>query len=144
MGPATRHLWFASSSGLLLDDLADSDRSVLAIRRYGYRHTAPFLLSLALEYLARSLRQTSQRSPFGMGSPGHLSEVEKNEVARRQRAFWWYLLRGPVWEGWTKPQIEGMTNALQGKPIIGLFAAILKDYTPLIGKSLSLDGQYAN
>lgn len=108
--------------------------TVLAIRRYGYRHTAPFLLSLALEYLARSLKQ-SQRLSAGLGSPGHMSEVEKNEAARRQRAFWWYLLRGPVWEGWTKPQLEGIAGALQGKPLFGLFGSILKDYTPLIGAS---------
>jgi peroxin-16 len=77
------------------------------MRKWGRRHTLPYLLSLALEYLAFSLRRSStQRLSLGKASgpmlPNSPSEVEKAETKKRAKAFWWYLVRGPVWESWTK------------------------------------------
>lgn len=77
------------------------------MRKWGRRHTLPYLLSLALEYLAFSLRRSSTQQLFkgkasGPMLPNSPSEVEKQETKKRARAFWWYMLRGPVWESWTK------------------------------------------
>lgn len=77
------------------------------MRKYGRRHTLPYLLSLAFEYLAFSLRQTSATRLAGTKASGPMlpnsqSEVERAETKKRARAFWWYLVRGPVWESWTK------------------------------------------
>jgi len=78
------------------------------MRKYGKRHTLPYLLSLALEYLAFSLRQStepklgSDKACGPMLPRGTPSELEKEETAKRGRAFWWYLVRGPAWESWTK------------------------------------------
>lgn len=77
------------------------------MRKYGRRHTLPYLLSLALEYLAFSLRRSSTSrlsldKASGPMLPNSPSEVEKAETKKRARAFWWYLVRGPVWESWTQ------------------------------------------
>lgn len=77
------------------------------MRRYGRRHTLPYLLSLALEYLAFTLRQSSTSQMYATKASGPMlpyapSELEKQETSKRGQAFWWYMLRGPVWESWTK------------------------------------------
>lgn len=78
------------------------------MRKYGRRHTLPYLLSLALEYLAYSLRCSSTSRLATNKASGPMlpvkteTELEKQETSKRARQFWWYLVRGPVWEGWTK------------------------------------------
>ncbi|BGP41254.1 hypothetical protein JCM10450v2_005294 [Rhodotorula kratochvilovae] len=110
---------------------------VVAMRKYGKRHTLPYLLSLALEYLAYSLRQStepklgSDKACGPMLPRGTPSELEKQETAKRGRAFWWYLVRGPVWESWTKPQLETVARKFEDKPLIGFVATLLHDYIPL-------------
>ncbi|GAA5945444.1 hypothetical protein JCM3775_006778 [Rhodotorula graminis] len=110
---------------------------VLAMRKYGKRHTLPFLLSLALEYLAFSLRQStdpklgSDKACGPMLPRGTPSELEKDETAKRGRAFWWYLVRGPVWESWTKPQLESIGRKFEDKPLVGFVSTLLNDYIPL-------------
>ncbi|GAA5889494.1 hypothetical protein JCM6882_007050 [Rhodosporidiobolus microsporus] len=109
---------------------------VLAMRRYGRRHTLPYLLSLALEYLAYSLRQSSTArlasdKASGPMLPHAPSELEKQETGKRAKQFWWYLMRGPVWESWTKPQLERIADKFDDKPLVGFVSTIIKDYTPL-------------
>lgn len=132
---------------------------VLAMRKYGRRHTLPFLLSLALEYLSYSLRNSARRAAASSKASGPMlmSEVEKNEESRRKRAFVWYLVRGPVWEGITKsalvsfldfsictllivfplagrPRLEGISKSFENKPIIGYVSTLIQDYIPLLDK----------
>jgi peroxin-16 len=108
------------------------------MRKYGKRTTLPFLLSLSLEYLSYSLRESTSSTPSSKASGPMLplSSVERAESAKRAKAFWWYLARGPVWESWTKPRLEGMADKFEGKPLIGFVSTLIKDYVPL------LDGYY--
>ncbi|SGZ21106.1 BQ5605_C021g09334 [Microbotryum silenes-dioicae] len=110
---------------------------VLAMRKYGQRHTLPYLLSLALEYLAFSLRKSSTRQQAGTKASGPMlphapSELEKAETKKRANAFWWYLLRGPVWETWTKPRLLAFADKFEAKPLIGFVSTVVHDYTPLV------------
>lgn len=149
--------FLCSPSFLRIPPEADSDSSaVLAIRRYGKRHTLPYLLSLALEYLAYSLRQSSTSKLSHDKASGPMlprqtpSELERQESSKRARAFWWYLLRGPVWESWTKcvallisqselylqlnvhrPRLESMARTFEDKPLVGFVSTMLQDYIPL-------------
>ncbi|GAA5864797.1 hypothetical protein JCM8547_009235 [Rhodosporidiobolus lusitaniae] len=110
---------------------------VLAMRRYGRRHTLPYLLSLALEYLAFSLRSSSTSRLASDKASGPMlphktqSELEKQETGRRAKQFWWYLMRGPVWESWTKPQLERIAAKFDDKPLVGFVSTLVQDYTPL-------------
>ncbi|GAA6028813.1 hypothetical protein JCM8097_007408 [Rhodosporidiobolus ruineniae] len=110
---------------------------VLALRRYGRRHTLPYLLSLALEYLAYSLRQSSTARLASDKASGPMlphateSELERQETRKRAKQFWWYLMRGPVWESWTKPQLERIAGKFDDKPVVGFVSTVLRDYIPL-------------
>lgn len=72
------------------------------MKRYGRRHTLPYLLSLALEYLAFSLRTNAAAKRAAGKATDPASEAERAETKKRANAFWWYIVRGPVWESWTK------------------------------------------
>ncbi|KAL4402952.1 peroxisomal membrane protein [Malassezia pachydermatis] len=61
-----------------------------------------------------------------------VSAVEGDEWASRDRAFWWYLLRGPVWYQWTRPKIAGFVARTEKRRIIGLLGSIVGEYLPLI------------
>ena len=101
---------------------------VLALKRYGRRSLYPFMLSLALEYFSyQNMADTLRRSPSS-GS----SEVEKQELSKRQRAFWLYFLRGPVWDGWTRGKLQGVANRLEGVPLLSMLGNIAADYRSLI------------
>ncbi|KAN0064470.1 hypothetical protein ACQY0O_002096 [Thecaphora frezii] len=140
---------------------------VLAIRRWGRRHTAPFLLSFCLEYLARTMRKRSLgghgsassssllgnplvaalmggnpvlglvSSFLGGGGAGEkekrpISSVEEGEWAKRDRSFWWYLVRGPVWYGWTRPKLAKLVERTENRAVVGLVGGIVGDYLPLV------------
>ncbi|WFD32201.1 hypothetical protein MSPP1_003244 [Malassezia sp. CBS 17886] len=81
-----------------------------------------------LDWLAGSL---SARNPrYALAKP--ISAVEADEWAARDRAFWWYLLRGPVWYQWTRPKIAGLVGRMENRRIIGLLGSIIGDYLPLV------------
>ncbi|CBQ72529.1 related to Peroxisomal membrane protein PEX16 [Sporisorium reilianum SRZ2] len=61
-----------------------------------------------------------------------ISSVEEAEWTKRGNAFWWYLLRGPLWHSFTRPKLARVADRTQGKFLIGMLGAILGDYLPLI------------
>ncbi|EST07090.1 Peroxisome membrane protein, Pex16 [Kalmanozyma brasiliensis GHG001] len=61
-----------------------------------------------------------------------ISSVEDSEWAKRGNAFWWYLLRGPLWYSFTRPRLTNLVNRTQGKFLIGMVGGVLSDYLPLI------------
>lgn len=87
----------------------------------------PFLLSLSLEYFAyKNMADTiaSTRSTT--------SEVERQELSKRRKAFWLYCLRGPVWYGWTRLRLEGFAKRFENVFGLNLLANIADDYKHLI------------
>lgn len=117
--------------------------SVLAINRYGSRHLAPFLTSLSIEYLSYSLRKASLDEPRpGTKRPRFLSELEKTELLARQRAFWRYFLRGPLWGLWTEPKLTRLASRLERKPLLNILATLIQDYVPLIGQPYLVFSSY--
>ncbi|KAH8923923.1 peroxisome membrane protein [Atractiella rhizophila] len=102
---------------------------VMLLKKYGRRDPIPFFSSLAIEYATFkmfSLHIQKRRTT----TPA--SEVEKGEKERRERQFWKYLFRGPVWDAWTKPHLQRISGALEGKPLLGLFSTYVDLYVPLI------------
>ncbi|KAF7306893.1 Peroxisomal membrane protein PEX16 [Mycena indigotica] len=86
------------------------------------KSTRPLTAALILEVLSRILR----RSP-----PPHAS-LERSEYARRDRDMAWYLLRGSIWESYTKPKLESFAAVTSSRPLLGLFGALVRDWIPLI------------
>lgn len=56
------------------------------------KSTNPLIVSLALDLFARYLRRSTVPS----------AALERNEYGRRDRDLVWYLLRGSIWESYTR------------------------------------------
>ncbi|KAF9506296.1 hypothetical protein BS47DRAFT_438215 [Hydnum rufescens UP504] len=84
--------------------------------------SGPIFVSIALDILSRYLRRNSNAT----------RSVERSEYARRDREMLWYLLRGAVWESYTRPKILYLIGGMNRTPILGLFSALLRDWIPLI------------
>lgn len=56
----------------------------------------PLMVSLAMELLSRNIRRV----------PSNSSSLERAEYARRDRDLFWYLVRGSIWETWTRSVSE--------------------------------------
>ncbi|CAO1626465.1 unnamed protein product [Sympodiomycopsis kandeliae] len=65
-------------------------------------------------------------------NPKPVSQVEDAEWAKRKRAFLWYLLRGPVWTQYTRGKIGSVCDKFEGKMLLGILAAMVKEYVPLV------------
>ncbi|CAH7688251.1 peroxisome membrane protein, partial [Phakopsora pachyrhizi] len=115
---------------------------VIAISRCGRSNFLSFFCSLSIEYLSFSLRQSSLeeprkifKSPRRATFQNFVSELERNESNQRRKAFWTYLLKGPLWIMFTRPKLLKVSKSLSGKPLLNLLSMIIQDYTPLIGMS---------
>ncbi|KAJ7487563.1 peroxisomal membrane protein PEX16 [Mycena galericulata] len=82
----------------------------------------PLVGALILELLSRNLRRT----------PPPTAALERSEYARRDRDMIWYLLRGSIWESYTRPRLESFAEMTSQTPLLGLFGALVKDWVPLI------------
>ncbi|RPD55802.1 peroxisome membrane protein [Lentinus tigrinus ALCF2SS1-6] len=88
----------------------------------GRKDNKPLMTALALELLALNLRRV----------PSPSSALERSEYARRDRDITWYLLRGSIWDTWTRPKLESFANKTAHTPFVGIFSAFVKDWIPLI------------
>jgi peroxin-16 len=82
----------------------------------------PLITALVLELVSRNLRRT----------PPPSAALERAEYARRDRDMIWYLLRGSIWESYTRPKLETLATKTAHIPILGLVGALAKDWVPLI------------
>ncbi|KAF8560322.1 peroxisomal membrane protein PEX16 [Imleria badia] len=94
----------------------------VAMLTKGKHKDRALMTAFALELLSRNLRR----------APSASSTVERDEYARRDRDLVWYLLRGSVWDSYTRPKIESIAESIATKPIIGAFSMIIRDWIPLI------------
>ncbi|KAM5536241.1 hypothetical protein V8D89_010140 [Ganoderma adspersum] len=88
----------------------------------GRKYNKALMTALALEFFALNLRRV----------PTPSSALERSEYARRDRDIVWYLLRGSLWETWTRPRLEGFADKTAHTPFLGIFSAFVKDWIPLI------------
>ncbi|CAA7265837.1 unnamed protein product [Cyclocybe aegerita] len=95
---------------------------VLADRQSKERSSRALVVALLMEFLSRNLRRTPTAS----------SALERSEYAKRDKDMLWYLLRGSIWEGYTRPKLESFVTKTAHAPFIGLFGAFVKDWIPLI------------
>ncbi|KAJ3474436.1 hypothetical protein NLI96_g12461 [Meripilus lineatus] len=86
------------------------------------KSTRPLITALALEFLSRNLRRV----------PSSSATLERSEYARRDRDIVWYLLRGSIWESWTRPKVEAVLDSTARAPLFGVFSVLMKDWIPLI------------
>lgn len=80
-----------------------------------------------LDWLASTLRG-QPRYP----SLKPISAVEGDEWSSRDRSLWWYLLRGPMWYGWTRPKVAQFVASTENRRIVGLLSSIIGEYLSLV------------
>ncbi|OCF57410.1 peroxin-16 [Kwoniella mangroviensis CBS 10435] len=86
------------------------------------RSYIPYLSTLRLLLLARVLRPSHKTSNLGMT---HNSSQDRKLLAR---AF----LTGPMWLGFTRPKVLGLTRLVEKIPIVGLVGDLVEGYLPLV------------
>ncbi|KXN90064.1 Peroxisomal membrane protein PEX16 [Leucoagaricus sp. SymC.cos] len=97
--------------------------SLLAYDRQNKQHTNRALVTaLVLEFISRNLRRAPPPSAL----------LERSEYARRDKDMLWYLLRGSIWESYTRPKLESFVTSASRAPLLGLFGVLVKEWIPLI------------
>ncbi|TFK30408.1 peroxisomal membrane protein PEX16 [Coprinopsis marcescibilis] len=97
--------------------------SLLVVDKKSARPTNRALITaLVMEFLARNLRRT----------PSASATLERAEYAKRDKDMLWYLLRGSIWETYTRPKLAGFVDRIANKPLLGLLGAFVHDWIPLI------------
>ncbi|KAJ7038240.1 peroxisomal membrane protein PEX16 [Mycena alexandri] len=86
------------------------------------KSSRPLASALILELASRNLRR----------APPPSAALERAEYARRDRDMIWYLLRGSIWESYTRPKLESFADMTSHTPLLSLFGALVKDWIPLI------------
>ncbi|KAF8905544.1 peroxisomal membrane protein PEX16 [Gymnopilus junonius] len=95
---------------------------LVADRKMPERSNRALLVALFMELASRQLRR----------NPPPSASLERSEYARRDKDILWYLLRGSIWESYTRPKLESFVSVTSRTPLLGLFGALLKDWIPLI------------
>lgn len=80
------------------------------------------MVALFMELMSRNLRRT----------PPPSAVLERAEYAKRDKDMLWYLLRGPIWDNYTRPKLESFVSKTSRAPLLGLLGALVKDWIPLI------------
>jgi len=93
-----------------------------AERQSKERSKRPLVVALLLEFISRNLRR----------SPPASSALERSEYARRDKDILWYLLRGSIWQEFTRPKLDSFVTRTSQAPLLGIFGALVKDWIPLI------------
>ncbi|KAF9475989.1 peroxisomal membrane protein PEX16 [Pholiota conissans] len=97
--------------------------SLIVVDRKAHERTnKPLIVVLLMEFISRNLRR----------APPASATLERAEYARRDKDMLWYLLRGSIWDSYTRPKIESFVARTAHMPLIGLFGALAKDWMPLI------------
>jgi hypothetical protein len=81
---------------------------------------SPFLITFMLQLLARRLRSRPT------------TELQAAHYGQLDRALASWLVKGPLWVGWTRPKIMRVVGALERIPILGLVGGFIGDYVPLV------------
>ncbi|KAH9950387.1 peroxisomal membrane protein PEX16 [Amylocystis lapponica] len=80
----------------------------------GRKTNQPLVTALAMELVSRNLRRI----------PTPSATLERSEYAQRDRDILWYMLRGSIWETWTRHDCSCS--------LLGIFSGFVKDWIPLI------------
>jgi len=82
----------------------------------------PVITALVMEMVSRNLRRTALAA----------ATLERAEYSRRDRDMLWYLLRGSIWEEYTRPKLDSFADKVTHAPILGLLGGLIRDWIPLI------------
>ena len=96
---------------------------VIALQKYHKKSWKPFLISLSMEVSSLVISLLHRRQK--------LTKLENEELTKRFNMLWFYLLRNPLYDRFTKDKINKLCISASKKPIIFLFSNLILDYMPL-------------
>lgn len=125
---------FACLSGHIINH-----RATVIMLNSGKQKGRALAAALALDLLCRTIRRLPSSSAY----------VERDEYSRRDRDIAWHLLRGPVWQLYTRcvflslsvlssfivagrPKLDSLVEKTANMPLLNLLGAVVKDWIPLI------------
>ncbi|KAF2716816.1 peroxisomal membrane protein pex16 [Polychaeton citri CBS 116435] len=87
----------------------------------------PWLIGFSVEFGARQLakRDLQSRRPGGQKA---LTQLEKEELSKRNWSMAWWAMRGAFYENVTSGIIRGVSGKLKGKPLLDMVGNIIDDY----------------
>ncbi|OLL22066.1 Peroxisomal membrane protein PEX16 [Neolecta irregularis DAH-3] len=99
----------------------------LLLKRYSKKNWRPWVIGISIDLAARNLalRSFEQTIPGGLRA---LTGLEKEELRRRGREMWWWMLRGAGYENLTKPYLESIVQKLGTGAILSLIGSVVGDY----------------
>lgn len=80
----------------------------------------PLMVSLAMELLSRNIRRV----------PSNSSSLERGEYARRDRDLFWYLVRGSIWETWTRSVLNNIKPVYLRRKLNPFFSSLDRSWKP--------------
>ncbi|CAN6621976.1 hypothetical protein TRVA0_008S03048 [Trichomonascus vanleenenianus] len=91
----------------------------------------PWVIGFVIEYVARRqmLRAYQDNLPGGLRS---MTKLEAEELQKRGMAMWWWTLRGAMYDGVTRPFINGFLAKTSWVPGMGLVGSVVEDYLYLL------------
>ncbi|KAL1924934.1 uncharacterized protein VTP21DRAFT_4588 [Calcarisporiella thermophila] len=101
---------------------------VLAIRRYGKNSWRPWWISFILEIMARALLHEYYEIRGGKRT---MTSLEREEHTRRWYLLFFYVLRSPFYDNYTRSRLDGFIESWSKRPLLSLVAGIIQDYKPL-------------
>ncbi|KAK2741455.1 Peroxisomal membrane protein pex16 [Myotisia sp. PD_48] len=101
----------------------------LALQRYSQNKKSwtPWLIGFGMDYGCRQLAKKDFRQSVAGGLRG-LTGLEREELRKRGWGMGWWAMRGAFYENVTKTWLQGVTNKLRDKPLIGLIGSVFEDY----------------
>lgn len=121
-----------SHKGLAAEALYILRPLIYAALAYTYRHRkrnwTPWVAGVLIEYSSRKLAFSAYKDalPGGVRS---LTKLEDAEQKSRAMGFAWWMMRGAMYENWTRPVLEGVLQKVTKVPMAGtLVGAIVEDY----------------
>lgn len=96
-------------------------------KRFIYGSWTPWLVGVAMEFGARQLALKSQQEHLA-GGLRSLTKLEADEYKERATNLGWWMLRGAMYENWTRPLLGRVTHKIEKIPLVNIVALLFDDY----------------
>ncbi|GAB7366099.1 hypothetical protein MBLNU230_g7661t1 [Neophaeotheca triangularis] len=99
-----------------------------AIRRSPAADWRPWLLGIGIELLARQLHNQHLETSRPGGTARGLTQLEREELRKRNWALSWWAMRGAFYDNVTKGVVQGFAHKLRGRFLLDMVGNVVEDY----------------
>lgn len=99
-----------------------------AARRSPTADWRPWLLGIGIELLARQLHNQHLESSRPGGTARGLTQLEREELRKRNWALGWWAMRGAFYDNITRGVVQGFADKFKGKFLLDMVGNVVEDY----------------